>query len=94
MATAKTTYAGVRLTLDEKREAEEILNDLGLSLSSYIHMMVSQLRINRAIPAVSQYPSIPSKRTMMAMEAFTNGEYDAKGQTFTTAEEAIDGLGI
>ncbi len=90
----KTIYAGARLDLDEKLEAEAILKDMGLTLANYIHMMIAQLRINRSIPALSQYPTTLSPRSAQIADAYIHGEYADRGQTFATADEAIDALGI
>ncbi len=90
----KTVYAGTRLTIDEKLEAEAILKDMGLTLANYIHMMVAQLRINRSIPALSQYPTTLSPHSAQIADAYMRGEFVGKGQNFATANEAIDALGI
>ncbi len=90
----KTIYAGARLPIDEKLEAEAILKDMGLTLANYIHMMVAQLRINRSIPALSQYPTSLSVNSARVADAYTRGEFVGKGQSFATVDEAIDALGI
>ncbi len=87
MGTTKTASGRVLLDPDLKREAEAILEELGLSVSKSVEIYYRQIIAHRGLPFELQ---IPNEKTMKAIENSRQG----KGKTFSSAEALYDDLGI
>ena len=66
---AKNTNINVRTTVEVKKRAEVILNDLGLNLSSAVNLFLKQVINYRGIPFDLR---LPNKATMKAMDDVDN----------------------
>jgi mRNA interferase YafQ len=87
MGTTKTASARALIDPKIKKEAEAILNELGLSVSKSFELYYRQIIAHRGLPFELQ---IPNKKTMKAIENSRQG----KGKSFSSANELYDDLGI
>ena len=76
-----TSTINVNVDSNLKKEATEILNDLGLNMSTAINIFLNQVVKNRGIPfSITQ--KTPSKELLEALEEaeeIRNGKKDVKG---------------
>ncbi len=84
----KNTNINVRTTVDVKKRAEVILNDLGLNLSSAVNLFLKQVINYRGIPFDLR---LPNKATMKAM-----GDVDNRRdlESADTVEEMFEKIGV
>jgi DNA-damage-inducible protein J len=87
MGTTKTATARALLDPEVKKQAEEILRELGLSVSKSFELFYRQVIAQRGLPFELQ---IPNEKTMKAIENSRRG----RGKTFSTPRELFDDLGI
>lgn len=87
MGTTKTASARALIDPKIKKEAEAILNDLGLSVSKSFELYYRQIIAHRGLPFELR---VPNKKTMKAIENSRQG----KGKSFSSAKELYDDLGI
>jgi DNA-damage-inducible protein J len=87
MGTTKTATARALLDPEVKKQAEEILRELGLSVSKSFELFYRQVIAQRGLPFELQ---IPNEKTMGAIENSRRG----RGKTFSTPQELFDDLGI
>lgn len=87
MATAKTATARALIDPTTKRQAEHILRDLGLSVSTAFNLFYKQIIIHRGLPFSVE---IPNKTTLKAMEEIEKG----KGKRYKSLEALYKDLGI
>ena len=77
---AKTATTHARLTPEIKKEAEDILKNLGISISSAYEMFYRQIIAHGGIPFEMR---IPNQDTRQAMQDARNG----RGEKYDTVEE-------
>ena len=77
---AKTAMTHARLTPEVKKEAESILKDLGISISSAYEMFYKQIIAHRGLPFEMR---IPNAQTREAMEDARSG----KGKKYNGVDE-------
>ncbi len=87
MGTTKTATARALMDPEVKKEAEKILKDLGLSVSTSFELFYRQVIAQRGLPFELH---IPNEKTMKAIENSRQG----KGRQFSTPQELFDDLGI
>ena len=87
MGTMKTATARALIDPEIKKEAERILQDLGLSVSKSFELFYRQVIAHHGLPFELQ---VPNKKTMRAIEKSRQG----KGKTFANMRELFDDLGI
>jgi len=87
MGTTKTASARALLDPEVKMKAENILKELGLSVSKSFELFYRQIIAQRGLPFELQ---IPNEKTMKAIENSRHG----KGKRFKTPQELFDDLGI
>jgi DNA-damage-inducible protein J len=87
MGTTKTSTARALIDPEIKREAEEILSEMGLSVSKSFELFYRQVIAHRGLPFEIH---VPNKKTMRAIENSRQG----KGKRFSTPEELFEDLGI
>ena len=87
MGTTKTATARALMDPEVKKEAEKILKDLGLSVSTSFELFYRQVIAQRGLPFELH---IPNEKTMNAIENSRQG----KGKKFSTPQELFDDLGI
>ncbi len=87
MSTTKTSTARALLDPEVKKQAEAILQELGLSVSKSFDLFYRQVIAQRGLPFELH---VPNEKTRKAIEDSRQG----KGKRFSTAQELFDDLGI
>jgi len=87
MGTSKTASARALIDPEVKKQAEEILQGLGLSVSKSFELFYRQVIAQRGLPFELH---VPNEKTMKAIENSRKG----KGKRFSTAEELFNDLDI
>jgi DNA-damage-inducible protein J len=87
MGTTKTATARALIDPEIKKQAEDILNELGLSVSGSFELFYRQVIAQHGLPFELR---VPNKKTMKAIENSRQG----KGKRFSTPKELYDDLGI
>ena len=87
MGTTKTASARALIDPIIKKQAEEILGELGLSVSKSFELFYRQVIANRGLPFELH---VPNEKTMRAIENSRQG----KGKTFSSSDELFEDLGI
>jgi len=59
----KTEFVRARVTTSLKREVENVLEPLGLSMSEAINLFLSQVRLNHGLPFQIKVPNLTTKKT-------------------------------
>ena len=96
MAKMKTTSVHVRIKEDTKKQAEEILGELGISRAVAIEMFYRQIILNNGIPFDVAIPNASKSREELTTEEFDKMMKVAikqveEGQT-TPVEEVFEEL--
>ena len=96
MAKMKTASVHVRIKEDTKKQAEAILEELGISRSVAIEMFYRQIILNKGIPFDVAIPNASRPREELTKEGFDKMmqvavEQVEKGQT-TPVEEVFEEL--
>jgi DNA-damage-inducible protein J len=84
---AKTAMTHARLTPEIKEKAENILKELGISISAAYEMFYRQIIAHQGIPFDFR---IPNKDTLQAMRDARNG----KGERYESVEKMFKDLKI
>lgn len=87
MGTSKTASARALLDPKIKNQAEDILKELGLSVSNAFELFYRQVIAHQGLPFDLK---VPNEKTMKAIDNSRNG----KGKSFSTPEDLFDDLGI
>ena len=87
MGTTKTATARALIDPEIKKQAEDILIELGLSVSGSFELFYRQVIAQHGLPFELR---VPNKKTMKAIENSRQG----KGKVFSTPKELYDDLGI
>jgi DNA-damage-inducible protein J len=87
MGTTKTASARALIDPIIKKQAEEILGGLGLSVSKSFELFYRQVIANKGLPFELH---VPNEKTMRAIENSRQG----KGKTFSSSDELFEDLGI
>ena len=83
---AKTATTHARLTPEIKKEAEDILSKLGISISAAYEMFYRQIIAHDGLPFELR---IPNKKTLDAMNSARNGE----GKKYDDVDSLFEDLG-
>jgi len=83
----KSAMTHARLTPEVKEKAENILRELGISISSAYEMFYRQIIAHRGLPFDAR---IPKESTIQAMEEAREG----KGKKYNSVEEMFSDLEI
>jgi len=87
MSSANTTTARARIRPDIKNEAESIIHDLGLSVSTAFELFYRQIIMTRGLPFDLR---LPNKTTLKAIEDARRGH----GEKFATTRALFKDLEI
>jgi DNA-damage-inducible protein J len=87
MGTSKTASARALIDPEIKKEAEAILNDLGLSVSKSFELYYRQIIAHRGLPFELR---VANEKTMRAIENSRQG----KGKSFSSTQDLFDDLEI
>lgn len=88
-----TVATNVRLDKETKDEATQILDGLGLSLSTAFNMFLKQITLRNGLPFSVEYPK-PSRELLKAMKEADKLAKDPNAKTYDSFEEALDDMGI
>lgn len=86
---AKTENINIRIEPELKKEAEETLNFLGLTMAEAIKLFLRQVTLTDSIPFKIEKPKY-NKETIQAMEDVKNGKNLSK--TFDSVDEMFEEL--
>lgn len=64
----KTEFVRARVTSTLKRDVENVLEPLGLSMSEAINLFLSQVRLNHGLPFEVKVPNLTTKKTFEATD--------------------------
>jgi len=84
---AKTAMTHARLTPEVKRQAETILKELGISISTAQEVFYRQIIANQGLPFDLR---LPNAKTIQAMEEARQG----KGKKYSSVKELWNDLGL
>jgi DNA-damage-inducible protein J len=84
----KTTAITVRLDPQLKKDAQIVLNELGLTTTQAVSLFFKQISLNKGLPFAVE---IPNEATIQAIE---DGLNKRNIKTFENAEAALDYLGL
>ena len=87
MGTTKTATARALIDPEIKKKAEDILIELGLSVSGSFELFYRQVIAQHGLPFELR---VPNAKTMKAIENSRQG----KGKVFSTPKKLYDDLGI
>lgn len=87
MGTTKTASARALIDPIIKKQAEEILGGLGLSVSKSFELFYRQVIAAKGLPFELH---VPNEKTMRAIENSRQG----KGKTFSSSDKLFEDLGI
>lgn len=91
---ARSANVNVRVEPDVKKQAEDILEQLGISVSAFINMTYRQVIMKRGIPFSVELPAEPKTLDTMTDEEFdtmmANGLEQAENGEGVPYEEAFD----
>ena len=87
MGTSKTASARALIDPEIKKQAEDILDGLGLSVSKSFELFYRQVIAQRGLPFELH---VPNEKTMKAIERSRQG----KGKRFSSPKELFNDLGI
>lgn len=59
----KTEFVRARVTTTLKRDVENVLKPLGLSMSEAINLFLSQVRLNHGLPFEVKVPNLKTRQT-------------------------------
>jgi DNA-damage-inducible protein J len=87
MGTTKTATARALMDPEIKKRAEEILKELGLSVSGSFEIFYRQIIAQHGLPFELR---VPNEKTMETIDRSRQG----KGKRFSSAKDLFDDLGI
>lgn len=64
----KTEFVRARVTTTLKRDVQNVLDPLGLSMSEAINLFLSQVRLNHGLPFQVKVPNLTTKKTFEATD--------------------------
>lgn len=86
---AKTDTLHIRVEPKVKKQAEETLNDLGLSITEAVNVFLNQVILNQGIPFEIKKPKL-NKETIQAIEDTKKGKNLSK--TFDNVDKMFEEL--
>lgn len=87
-----TEVTNIRLDRELKKEATELFNDLGLTLSQAFTVFLKQSLLHHGLPFAVTRP--PSKELLAAIDEGEKTAHDPNAKTYSTPQELWDELGI
>ncbi len=84
----KTAAITVRLDPQVKKQAQAVLDELGLTTTQAVSLFFKQISLNKGLPFAVE---IPNEETIQAIE---DGLNRRSVKTFEDAEAALDYLGL
>ncbi len=88
-----TVATNVRLDKETKDEATQILDGLGLSLSTAFNMFLKQITLRNGLPFSVEYPK-PSRELLKAMKEADKLAKDPNAKTYDNLDELWEEIGV
>ena len=85
---ATTTNLSVRINVETKKEAEEMFDSMGMSLTTAINIFIKQSLRTRSIPFQITM-DVPNAVTLAAMQEARQLANDPNAKTYTNVEDAL-----
>jgi DNA-damage-inducible protein J len=85
---ATTTNLSIRINVETKKEAEEMFDSMGMSLTTAINVFIKQSLRTRSIPFQITM-DVPNAVTLAAMQEARQLANDSKAKTYTNVEDAL-----
>ena len=91
MISAQTSNLTVRLDAQLKKEAEQLFNDLGMTLSGAINIFLRQAIEHQGLPFQVRKDR-PTRETLAAMREAMELAKDPNAKTFSSVKELMEDL--
>lgn len=88
-----TVATNVRLDKETKDEATQILDGLGLSLSTAFNMFLKQITLRNGLPFTVEYPK-PSRELLKAIKEADKLAKDPNAKTYDNLDELWEEIGV
>jgi DNA-damage-inducible protein J len=85
---ATTTNLSIRINVETKKEAEEMFDSMGMSLTTAINVFIKQSLRTRSIPFQITM-DVPNAVTLAAMQEARQLANDPNAKTYTNVEDAL-----
>ena len=85
---ATTTNLSVRINVETKKEAEEMFDSMGMSLTTAINIFIKQALRTRSIPFQITM-DVPNAVTLAAMQEARHLANDPNAKIYTNVEDAL-----
>lgn len=83
----------IRMDADTKKAASELLNDLGLDLSSAVNIFLKQVVLQGGLPFEVKYPQYKPE-VIEAMEEARNLSHNPDTKTYNSFSEALEDIDL
>lgn len=87
-----TINLSVRVNAELKHEAESLLADLGMNMTTAINLFLRQTVRNQGIPFSISIDKIPNRKTLAAMKEAQTLAKDPKVKSFSSVKELMEDL--
>lgn len=87
-----TINLSVRVNAELKHEAESLLADLGMNMTTAINLFLRQTVRNQGIPFSISIDEIPNRKTLAAMKEVQTLPKDPKAKSFFSVNELMEDL--
>lgn len=87
-----TTNLSVRLNTELKHEAENLLADLGMNMTTAINLFLKQTVRNQGIPFSISIKKVPNRETLEAIQEALALAKDPKAKTFSSVKALMKDL--
>ncbi len=91
MISAQTSNLTVRLDAQLKKDAEQLFNDLGMTLSGAINIFLHQAIEQQGLPFQVR-KSRPNRETLAAMKEAIKVAHDPNVRTYSSVKELMEEL--
>ena len=85
----RTDTVRAKVNPELKKAAENVLNELGLSMSEAINLMLVQVKLTKSLPFELTLPKEPNKETLQALQ---DAENNKNLNTYSSPEDCINKL--
>lgn len=82
-----TVNLSVRLDAELKREADALLSELGMNMTTAINLFLKQTVRNQSIPFSISMNTVPNKATLAAMQEALEMERTGSGNAYRSIDE-------
>ena len=91
MSMEKSTKINIRVNEEIKKDAENLFNELGISMSTAINMFLKQSILKKGIPFEIR-KEYPNYETAMAIKETFLEKYNEESKTFNSVDKLFEEL--